>query len=110
MGLYFMMLTCIAVFIGWTFGGPDGWRAFYQHMERTSPFHPTSNGGPCELRRCRVYYRARDQMARYAINLAITIARAPYPNARARSLSAYFCTLPVDVFGISAKTTVRGHL
>ena len=32
------------------------------------------------------------------------------PRARARSRSANFCTLPVEVFGISAKTTKRGHL
>ena len=30
--------------------------------------------------------------------------------ALARSRSANFCTLPVEVFGISAKTIVRGHL
>ena len=32
------------------------------------------------------------------------------PSPRARSRSAYFCTLPVLVFGISANTIVRGHL
>ncbi len=32
------------------------------------------------------------------------------PTPRARSRRANFCTLPVEVFGISAKTTWRGHL
>ena len=74
------------------------------------------NGSGAVAARLREFVRSRPQRP----NQRVSAMRGPTRTerghrfgdckARARSRSTNFCTLPVDVLGISAKTMCRGHL